>query len=356
MRAIVVGLIIVFSRTLPGQSLSHQFKTEKIQPIDNSVSFRGIFAINENDVWVSGTHGAIYHSINGGKSFQKIEIPNASDLDFRDIHCFPNHTILVMSVGNGSNSRIYKSTDDGRTWRLSFQNQHQDGFLNSIAFWDTSHGIAVGDPVNGHVYILLTSDGGDHWEEVDLKQVPDALTGECGFAASGTCVTVLGTSYAWIGMGGPKARIYKTPDRGKSWHVYETPILCGKNSTGIFSVYFENEKDGVVVGGDYTEENSSERTIALTKDGGMNWLLLKNGTLPFQSSVGEVLIEGEQVYISTGPVGIYGSKDGAEWEKISHKGYHCLSVSKDRKVVWLAGSSGRVARLSINRPCSKVRR
>ena len=99
-------------------------------------------------------------------------------------------------------------------------------------------------------------------------------------------------------------------------------------------------------GGDYTKEDLAEKTIALTNDGGKNWNGLSTDTLPFQSSVSEILVEGSLHLISTGPDGTFFSKDGVLWDRLSRDGYHCMSVSKDQRTAWLAGSAGRVARIS----------
>ena len=59
------------------------------------------------------------------------------------------------------------------------------------------------------------------------------------------------------------------------------------------------------MGGDYTKEDLTEKTIALTNDGGRNWNGLSTDTLPFQSSVSEILVEGSLHLISAGPAGTF---------------------------------------------------
>ena len=38
-------------------------------------------------------------------------------------------------------SRIYRTDDGGATWDVQFQNEHPDGFLDCMAFWDRDRGI-----------------------------------------------------------------------------------------------------------------------------------------------------------------------------------------------------------------------
>ncbi|MCG8604717.1 YCF48-related protein [bacterium] len=345
MRIWTALLIICYAAPSLGQTSHPSIEVERLTPPDTSISFRGIFAKSENEVWLSGTKSALYHSYDGGRHFQKFRIPNSADSDFRDIECFADGSILVMSVGSGTKSKIFKSSDNGKTWNVAFENPHPDGFLNSIAFWDDANGIAVGDPVNGHLYILLTVNGGDTWKEADPKAIPEALENEHSFAASGTCVAVLGRDHAWIGMGGSSARIFRTEDRGKTWHAYVTPLLHGASSAGIFSVFFRDPNHGMVIGGDYTKESLALKTAASTRNGGERWTPVSDRTLPFQSSVNEMFIAGVRYWISTGPTGTHLSKDGEQWTALGDDGYHCLSVSESGKAVWLAGPNGRVGKI-----------
>ena len=150
---VLVGCFLLQS-SVSGQPSQDKFRLEKIAVIDTALSFRGIFSKTENEAWISGTKGAIYRSTDGGEIFTKIEIPHTTESDFRDIHCLGDQSVVAMSVGSGANSRIYKSIDNGKSWKAAFKNQHKNGFLNSIAFWDDLNGIAVGDPVNGHLQIM----------------------------------------------------------------------------------------------------------------------------------------------------------------------------------------------------------
>ena len=48
--------------------------------------------------------------------------PAPTTLDFRDIDAVDERTAYVLSIGDGDASRIYKTTDGGRTWTLQFRN------------------------------------------------------------------------------------------------------------------------------------------------------------------------------------------------------------------------------------------
>ena len=94
-----------------------------------------------------------------------------------------------------------RTTNGGGTWTLVFQNTEPTAFYDCMAFWDKHRGIAMSDPIDGRFRILATNDGGRSWHIVDAD-MPPALPGEAGFAASGQCVATAGGRDVWFGTGG----------------------------------------------------------------------------------------------------------------------------------------------------------
>src|SRR5205085_804549 len=105
---------------------------------------------------------------------------------------------------------------------------------------------------------------------------------EAAFAASGTCLTVQGTDNAWIATGGGvTARVFRSTDRGRTWTVAETPIHSGdKGAAGIFSIAFTDARNGIVVGGNYSQPRTAFANVALTRDGGLTWRVPVGSTPP----------------------------------------------------------------------------
>ena len=327
--------------------LAKHLTVTPVHSLDTALSLRGISAVDRNQIVVTGTGSSIYRTQDGGGNWQQLEKPDTSNLDFRDVHVFGDGAILVLSIGPGTKSRIYKSSDEGRSWKLCFQMEMESGFLNAFAFWDENRGVVVGDPVDGHLFIMRTEDSGETWARVEFENIPFALEGEAGFAASGTCVRTFGRDMAWIGTGGTQARVLVSNDGGDTWTVHSTPVISGQSTTGIFSVFFRNELNGIVVGGDYTSTTTDSATIAYTITGGLTWRLSGSARVPFQSAVSEVSIGGRSVFVSTGPAGTFASVDGKSWTKISSLGYHCMSATPDRGHAWMAGSNGRIGLLTV---------
>jgi photosystem II stability/assembly factor-like uncharacterized protein len=347
MKKVCILLLIISPIFLYPQNRKLKFELANYKSLDSLASFRGIYAGDDNTVWVSGSRGSVYLTTNGGKDWRKIEIPQSDSLDFRDIEITAPGVIILMSSGLGKNSVIYKSEDNGKTWKIVYRNSYPDGFLDSIEFWDEKNGMAIGDPVGGKFDILLTSDGGSNWKEPPGKNIPDAIPGEAQFAASGTCISVIGKDEAWIGTGGTKARILKTTDKGFSWTVYNAPILQGLASAGIFSIHFADKNTGYIVGGNYLKEYNKDSTSAFSFNGGKTWKLNNSGYLPYQSCVKSIKINNKNYFVSTGPAGTFYTGDMKNWYLADKAGFHCLSISRKDHSIWLAGSNGRVAKLIL---------
>lgn len=77
----------------------------------------------------------------------------------------------------------------------------------------------------------------------------------------------------WFATGGKVARVFHSPDRGETWEVFDTPIVHGLDSTGIFSIAFRDAQHGVIAGGDYKHPNQDGPNLAFTDDGGKTWKL-----------------------------------------------------------------------------------
>src|SRR6185295_18329745 len=149
---------------------------------------RGVSAVSRNIVWASGSGSTVLRTIDGGSNWQTIKITD-DQLDFRDIDAVDANTAYVLSIGNGPASRIYKTTNAGATWQLQFKNEDAKAFYDSMSFWDATHGIVMGDSIDGAFCILTTTNGHD-WTRMPTSSLPPALEGEGAFAASGSNIAL----------------------------------------------------------------------------------------------------------------------------------------------------------------------
>src|SRR5262249_9431579 len=230
----------------------------------------------------------------------------------------------------GAKSRIYKTTDAGQRWTLQFTSQNRKAFFDAFAFWDARTGIAVSDPVDGHFILIKTTDGGKSWNQLPTESSPQSLEGDGAFAASGTCIAVQGTKNVWFASGGAVvARVFRSTDGGQAWKASSTPITAGNASSGIFSVAFKDDKNGVIVGGDYKKESEGGNNVALTTDGGATWSIA-DGPRPsgFRSAVAYVPGSRGSMFVAVGPSGSdYSLDNGKSWVPLGTDGFHAASFA-----------------------------
>jgi photosystem II stability/assembly factor-like uncharacterized protein len=311
-----------------------------------TVRLRGVSAVSERVAWASGADSTVLRTIDGGTTWQNLTVTSDA-LDFRDVDAVDAQTAYVLSIGNGPASRIYKTTDAGKTWTQQFKNEDPKVFLDAMTFWDANNGIAFGDSVNGQFYILTTADGGHSWSRVPQTALPPALENEGAFAASGTNIAVFGKSHAWIGTGAAaKSRVLHTSDRGRTWQIADTPLASGA-SAGIFSIAFRDAKHGVIAGGDYRKEQEAVDNLAMTSDGGLTWTLVK-GLSGFRSVV--AYVPGTKTLFAIGPSGgDYSVDDGRTWTTIEGPGFDTFSFAAGKQVGWGAGAKGIIGRLTFEK-------
>jgi len=305
---------------------------------------RGVSAVSDRVVWASGANGTILRTADGGQHWQRLSIPGTNDLDFRDIDAVSATTAWALSIGPGEASRIYRTADAGAHWDQQFINHDPKVFLDAMAFWDATRGVAVSDSVDGRFVILITRDGGTTWTRLPPESLPPALANEGAFAASGTNVAVLPPNDVWIGTGAAqKSRVLHSTDGGSTWTIADTPLASGASS-GIFSIAFRDARHGIVVGGDYKKESASGQNVAITSDGGLTWTAA-SGLGGFRSVVAYVPRSDARSAIAVGPSGAdWSDDDGRTWKPIAGDGYHAFAFARGSSGTagWGVGEAGAV--------------
>lgn len=294
-------------------------------------------------VWASGSNGVILRSTNDGSTWKELKVPGTADLDFRDIEGFDANTAYVMSSGDGDKSRIYKTTDGGETWKLQYSDKRPGFFLDSLACDSKTHCVALSDPVEGK-FLVLSMDDGEHWKGLPRDKMPAALSGEGAFAASGTAIALCDHGRIYFGTGGGRAaRVFHSPDRGRSWIATETPIAGGNSSGGIFSIACDR-RSVVAVGGDYKEQakakHKAKQVAALSTDSGATWHLAQEQPGGYRSAVGS-LSYGD--FAAVGPNGTDISHDGGiHWKHTDSLNLNAASFAGSNG--WAVGPKGTIAR------------
>ena len=334
-------LFLLASALIPS-AVSAQWQS---QSSPTEVELRGLSVVSPNVVWASGQRGTVLHTLDGGATWTRDTIPGAGTLDLRAIAATSATTAHAISIGDSS--RVYRTTDGGRTWSLRWSATRKGTFLDAIRFWDARHGIAMSDPVGGKLLLIQTSDGGDTWQDIPADRLPPALEGEGGFAASGTCLAVYGEGHVWIATGGASsARVYHSADRGRTWEVSDTPLRAGVASAGVFSVAFRDARHGAIAGGDYQKSSLGGRNLATTIDGGRSWTLTDSVTSPagYRSAVAFVPNTRANTLVAVGLTGTDVSTDGGRtWTGVDSTAYNSVAFASPT-AGWAVGPKGRIGR------------
>ncbi len=254
-----------------------------------------------------------------------------------------------MSSGPGDQSRLYKTTDACRTWKLLFTNPDKDGFWDALRFNDQAqstpysqqhaNGVLVGDPVKGVFAVFTTLNGGEtwtRWNETDQKHPPKSKNGESLFAASNQSVVAPGSNgpFAFV-TGGTKSTIYiaqpHSPFDNGLWFSLSSAQLRFHSSqtAGAFAIAARRSSnspfaDFMVVGGDYQKANSLGSSALVSGPrpiiGGSQVSQAKTPPHGYRSSV--AYDPNHNTWITVGPTGTDISRDdGRNWTalKPSHE-------------------------------------
>lgn len=319
--------------------------TSETAPTGSEALFIAVHAVSADVAWAAGTGGSFARTTDGGSSWTVRVVEGADSLQFRDVHALDAQTAWLLSIGNGADSRIYRTSNGGQSWDLQFQNDLADGFFDCMSFWDDSSGIAFSDAVDAQFVIITTDDAGETWVRIPPDALPPALDGEGSFAASGTCLATEGDSTAYIGTGAAgEARMLITRNRGASWKIVDTPIVGG-SAAGVASVAFRDALNGIAVGGDLGAPDSFAVSVAITNDGGRTWAAGGTPSLPGML-YGVAVVDGAPTptYVATNPRGVtYSTDNGLTWSQADTLNYWGVDFAPDGSG-WTSGTDGKITR------------
>ncbi|MDX1270692.1 oxidoreductase [Bizionia paragorgiae] len=264
-----------------------------------------------------------------------------TDLNFRAL-AVTNTAKFGISVG--SPAYLYKINDSGAS--LVYQEDHEKAFYDAMAFWNDKEGIAIGDPTDSCMSIIITRDGGETWTKIDCENLPPSKEGEAAFAASDTNIKISGDK-TWVATGGKASRVLFSGDKGLTWEVFDTPIVQGVETAGMYSIDFYDDKTGYAIGGDYTKPDAMNTNKIKTQDGGKTWQVAAKNKIPgYRSCVQYVPNSDGKSLVTVGFKGIDYSNDGGEhWTHLTDEGFYTIRFVND-SVAYAAGNK-RLAKLNF---------
>ena len=319
---------------------------------DSTLNVRALELIYETETLVFLTSDGRMGSIRLDAESNSKQLPIESLLDLAIVNDSIPLNFRALSARKkagfgitiGSPALIYNL--DLNEGTLVYQENHPKAFYDSMEFWNDQEGIAIGDPTDDCMSVIITRDGGNSWTKLVCNDLPKAKEGEAAFAASDTNIAIVG-DHTWVATGGKASRILYSPDKGKTWEVYETPIVQGLETTGMYSIDFYDEKNGFAIGGDYTKAADSSANKIRTIDGGKTWQLVAQSQSPgYRSCVQYVPNSNAKELVAIGFKGIdYSNDAGESWSHLSDEGFYTIRFLND-SVAYAAGSK-RIAKLNF---------
>lgn len=292
----------------------------------------GVKFISTSEGWVVGSSGTILHSVDGGTTWEAQE--SGTDRDLKAVAFVDNQKGWV--VGHGGT--LLGTKDGGRHWmavEASSQQLEEKGpiiigsgsssALLKVFFLDKQEGWVGGE--DG--FVLHTSDGGEHWEQVAVVTLAP-ITG----------IHFVKAQTGWMLAGG---QVYRTADGGKEWQLATLPISAFGASGGYDwdgELVFLNEKTGWAV--------VDRSTVFRTEDGGKTWL----GT--YLGNTATTLAFTGEKHGCVGGSGIHCTEDGgqtwasrlaidADGSVIEGRYLNIQGLSfADAKTGWAVGGTGSV--------------
>jgi hypothetical protein len=369
LESIFCGGIVRYPRRMRGLALTIAAVTcahgqWDIQQSHTTASLRGIHYAGGSVVWASGAEGTILHSTDDGQTWQTCTVPRGAEkLDFRGIQAFDANTALVMSSGSGNLSRLYKTVDACRTWKLVFTNPDESGFWDALQFASPAFGALIGDQVRGHFPVFFSTDAGETWQHANPMAIPASGKNQSFFAASNSALMLdPGSTKFFMITGGGITSFIKVSLRLKAGVVckeclrasYMHPEMAIGETAGGFSL--ASRSDGprlvvVAVGGDYKAADRTIGTAAFwVDDHGANRRWHASDTPPtgYRSAVA-YYVAGE-MWITVGPNGTdISTDDGRNWRALKPTAAQTTDANKNWNALSLpfaVGPNGRIGKLN----------
>ncbi len=309
---------------------------------DSLLSIRAIELLEDKSLAFAANNGAF--GLYNAKDNTWITSKQGHDtlnLQFRAV-AHTTTDFFMLSIENPA--LLYKTGDAGQM-ELVYKEVHEKAFYDAMKFWNNQEGIAIGDPTGDCLSVIITRDGGNTWYKQTCDNLPKLKEGEAAFAASNTNIAIVG-NHTWIATGGKASRVFYSPDKGSSWEVFETPVVQGLPTTGMYSIDFYDELNGFAIGGDYTKPEANQTNKIKTTDGGKTWQLVAEDQQPGYSSCMQFVPNGDAKKLIAVGSGIdYSSDGGFNWKRLSDEAFHTIRFLND-SVAYAAGN-GRIAKLKF---------
>jgi len=301
--------------------------------------------LTEENIWYAASNGGYEKISHDNKSLKywRLMKNDTTGYEIRSV-AKTKEAFFGLTISNPA--ILFKQDSIGK--HIVYKEEHDKVFYDAMDFWNDEEGIAIGDPTDDCMSIIITRDGGNTWTKLSCDNLPKTIEGEAAFAASDTNIAIIGDN-AWVATGGMASRVLYSPDKGKTWEVFDTPITQGKETTGMYSIDFYDELNGFAIGGDYTNPEDNSANKIRTTDGGKTWELVAQNQEPgYRSCVQYMPNRKGNELVAVGFKGIDYSNDyGTTWKHLSDEGFYTIRFLND-SIAYAAGA-GRISKLNFKK-------
>ena len=218
-----------------------------------------------------GYGDGVYKSVDGGKSFKNMGLKDSRQIGGIVVDPRDPNVVFVAAEGSvwgpGGDRGLYKTTDGGETWKKVLEISENTGVNNVIKdpgrpdiMYATSEQrrrhtfTKIGGGPESAVY--KSTDNGDTWRKI-MTGIPDVDKGGMGIAVSPKNPDYV---YVIIEARDGEDGFYRSTDRGESWNK-----MSDHSSSGQYynEIYCDPNDENVVY--------STETYTQVTRDGGKTW-------------------------------------------------------------------------------------
>jgi photosystem II stability/assembly factor-like uncharacterized protein len=171
----------------------------------------------------------MYKSVDGGKNWTRIGLEDSQHIAKIVVHPQNPDIVFVAALGHayGSNETrgVFRSNDGGKTWQKVLYKDNKTGAIDLVfdpnnshilfaALWEaqrTPWGMTSGGPGSG---LYRSGDDGITWKRLEGHGLPNGVLGRIGVSVSGA-----DGSRVYAIIEAEKGGIYRSDDAGESWKL-----------------------------------------------------------------------------------------------------------------------------------------
>ncbi|THV60682.1 WD40/YVTN/BNR-like repeat-containing protein [Chryseobacterium candidae] len=301
--------------------------------LNDKISIRAI-EVYDNKVWYSGTDSKFgFVDLKDYKNQRQIKL-SENKLQFRTL---AQNKTSFYAINIESPAHFFKIDKKDLKSQVVFKDTAKTAFYDALHFVNDKLAYTFSDSDKDlRLKLAVYKDG--KWSMFKNNIILNE--GEAAFAASNTNISS-SKKYLWIATGGKASRILRMNLKDENIEVFNTPIIQGESSQGIYSIDFYNDHFGIAAGGDYTKQDANINNVATTNDGGRTWQIHASGQNAGYTTCVKIKpgSKGKEI-IAVGDKHIsYSSDFGRTWKKISdEKGFFVCQWLDGNNVV-LAGNN-----------------